>query len=96
MISQGDAKIMSYADILEVQRSRAAKADAKKAKADAKKAKADAKKAEADAKKAKVPTRRKRKAEPMISTHKPDVQVHQMVEGFSAPCPGRAPVARMW
>jgi hypothetical protein len=40
VINQGDAKIMSYADILEVQRSRAAKADVKKAKADAKKAKA--------------------------------------------------------
>lgn len=96
VINQGNAKIMSYADIVEVQRRRASKADAKKAKADTKKAKADAKKAEVNAKKAKVTTKRKRKVEPMISTLKPAVQAHQIVDGLSAWCPGRAPVARMW
>jgi len=43
VISQGDAKIISSADIVEIQRRQAAKADTKKAKAEAKKAKADAK-----------------------------------------------------
>lgn len=89
VISQGDAKIISSSDIVEMQRRQAAKADAKKAKA-------DAKKAEADARKAKVPTKHKRKVKSMVSTHGPDDQAHQMVVGLWAPCPGRAPVARMW
>lgn len=110
VISQGDAKIISSADIVEMQRRQTAKADAKRAKPDAKKAKADAKKAkadankaragaktaEADAKKAKVPTKRKRKVESVVSTHELDVEAHRMVVGFSAPCPDRAPVAQMW
>lgn len=103
VISQGDAKIISSADIIEMQRRQAAKADekrvkadAKRAKADAKKAKADAKTAEADAQKAKMPTKRERKVESMVSTHEPDVEAHRTVVDFSAPCPGRAPVAQMW
>lgn len=62
VIGQDDARIISYAAILEMQRSRVAKADAKKAKADAKKAKDDAKKT-------KVPRERKRKVGPLIPTH---------------------------
>jgi hypothetical protein len=54
VISQGDAKIISAADIIEMQRRQAAKADAKMAKADARKAKADAKKAKSDTKKVKA------------------------------------------
>lgn len=82
VIDQGNAKIVSYADVVEMQRSREAKADAKKAKA--------------DAAKAKVPAKRKRKVGPIISIYEPDVQACQMVEGLLPPCPGRAPVARMW
>lgn len=92
VIDQGNAKIVSYADIQEMQRNRLAKADAKKAKADAKKAKADAKKAT----KAKAPAKRRHRLESMISTHEPDIHAHQMVEGVFPPCPGKAPVARMW
>ena len=98
VISQGDAKIISSADIVEIQRRQAAKADAKKAKAEAKKAKADSKATKADVKMAKMPTKRKGKVESkvMISTHGPDDQAHQMGTSLPAPCPGRAPVARMW
>jgi hypothetical protein len=95
VISQGNAKIMSYADIVEMQQSRAAKSDLKRAKADAKKAKVDAKNTKVDAKMAKAPIKRKRKVEPMISTHEHDVQARQTVEVSSA-TPGRAPVARIW
>jgi uncharacterized protein YqfA (UPF0365 family) len=96
VISQGDAKTISSADIAEMQRRQASKADAKKAKADAKRAEAGAKKAEACAKKARVPTKRKWKVESMGSTHEHDNQAHQMAVGPSALCPGRAPVAQMW
>lgn len=103
VISQGDAKIISSADIVEMQRRQAAKAgakkfkmDAKKAKADAKKAKAAAKEAEFNVKRAKVSTKREKKVEPIISTHGPGIQAQQVTVGFSAPYPGRAPVVRMW
>jgi sRNA-binding protein len=103
VISQGDARIISSADIVEIQRRQTAKADVKRAKADEKKAKADAKKAEAgvetaeaDAQKAKMPTKRERKVESMVSTHEPDVEAHRTVVNLSAPYPGRAPVAQMW
>jgi hypothetical protein len=86
VIDQGNAKIVSYADILEMQRNRVAKADAKKAKADAKKAKADAKTP-------KAPTKRKRKGKVGVSIQEPMTQdASQPI----LPCPGRAPVAQMW
>jgi hypothetical protein len=96
VISQGNAQIVSSADIVEMQRKQIAQADAKRAKADAKKAKAAAKETEVNAKKAKVPTKRKKKVGSMVSVHEPNIQAHQMAVGFSAPCPGRAPVAQMW
>ena len=68
------------------------------AKAEAKKTKADAKATKADVKMAKVPTKRMGKVESkvMVSNHGPDDQAHQMMTDLPAPCPGRAPVARMW
>jgi hypothetical protein len=103
VISQGDAKIMSSADIVDLQRRQAAKADAKRAKADARKAKSDAKKAkaaaktaEADAKKSQVPAQRQGKIEPVVPNHEVDVEAHPMVVDYLAPCPNRAPVAQMW
>lgn len=89
VISQGDAKIISSADVVEIQRRQAAKADARKAKADAKRAKADAKKA-------KAPSKRKWEVESMAPTHEPGVQACQMVVDVSAPCPGKALVAQIW
>jgi len=112
VISQGDAKIISSADIVEMQRRQTAKADAKRAKADARKAEADAKKAKSDAKKAKagtetaeadarkfqVPTERQRQVTPAEPNHEVNVEAHGnvMVVDYSAPCPNRAPVAKMW
>jgi biotin carboxyl carrier protein len=105
VISQGDAKIISSADIVEMQRRQAAKADAKRAKADARKAKSDAKKAkaaaktaEADAKQSQVPAQRQGKVELVIPNHEDNVEAHRnvMVVNYSAPCPNRAPVAQMW
>lgn len=72
VISQGNARIISYADIVEMQRRRTAKADAKKAK---------------------LPGRRQAKAGSRVSVQEPGAQVFKYPV---APCPGRAPVAKMW
>ena len=103
VISQGNAKIISSADIVEMQRRQAAKADAKRAKAEARKAKSDAKKAkaaaktaEADGRKSQVPTERQRQVAPVEPNHEVNVEAHRMVVDYSAPCPNRAPVAQMW
>ena len=102
MISQGDAKIISSADIVEMQRRQAEKANAKRAKANARKAKSDTKKAkaaaktaEADAKKSQVPAQRQGKVEPVVPNHEVDIEAHHIVVDYLAPCPNRAPVAQM-
>ncbi|KAM0714593.1 hypothetical protein Q7P37_009889 [Cladosporium fusiforme] len=72
IIKQGDAKIMSWADI-EAQQKRMA---------------------EADANKRKPPVKRKPRAEFRIPAQQ-DIGI-QGTEGLIPPCPGKAPVARMW
>ena len=49
----------------------------------------------ADVEKAKVSTKRQRKVESVVPTHGADVEAHRMMVGYSAPHPGKAPVAQM-